>query len=148
MDRILGAPLSRPLPTRVAVLYNTTTKPQGACILHDTPPFPRQHCYQTSSHHPLRIFSGVVFVYTASLGDSTKMVLLHLPAEVLLQVATFLKTKRDINSLSQANRHFHSLLSPYLYRLDARGSNTALLWGSQHGNEDTVRICLQTGGQD
>lgn len=73
------------------------------------------------------------------------MPLLQLPPELHLQIARCLKTTRDINSLSQANKKIHALLSQYLYMRDAHGSNTALFWGAQRGNVDTVRICLRMG---
>ncbi|KAJ5281205.1 hypothetical protein N7478_006577 [Penicillium angulare] len=73
------------------------------------------------------------------------MFLHYLPPELILLLATFLTTQRDINSLSQTNRYLYSLLNPYLYKIDAQESNTALFWGSQHGNEETFRKCLQAG---
>jgi ankyrin repeat protein len=69
----------------------------------------------------------------------------HLPSELLLQLATSLETERDINSLSQTNRRLHALLNPYLYRLNSRGSNHALLWAAQHDNVATARLCVQEG---
>lgn len=73
------------------------------------------------------------------------MLLLQLPSELLLQIGKSLTTIRDVNSLSQANKRLHALLNHYLYVLDAQVSNAALIWGSQHGNEGTVRMCLQMG---
>ncbi|KAJ5109082.1 hypothetical protein N7456_005757 [Penicillium angulare] len=73
------------------------------------------------------------------------MYLHHLPPELLLLLATFLARQRDINSLPQVNRRLYYLISPYLYKQDARGSNIALFWGSKYGNEHTVRKCLQAG---
>ncbi|KAJ5624425.1 ankyrin repeat-containing protein [Penicillium lagena] len=75
------------------------------------------------------------------------MLLPQLPSELLLLIARFFETTRDINSLSQANKRLHALLDRYLYTLDAQGSNAALFWGAQRGNEDTVRRCLQMGAK-
>jgi ankyrin repeat protein len=73
------------------------------------------------------------------------MPLLQLPPELHLQIARFLETTRDINSWSQANKQLYALLNRYLYMLDAHVSSSALLWGAQRGNVDTVRMCLQMG---
>lgn len=73
------------------------------------------------------------------------MPLLQLPPELHLQIARCLKTTRDINSWSQANKHLYALLNRYLYMLDAQISSAALLWGAQRGNVGTVRMCLEMG---
>ncbi|KAL2864007.1 ankyrin repeat domain-containing protein [Aspergillus lucknowensis] len=74
------------------------------------------------------------------------MTLLELPQELLLAIASFLEAERDINSLSRTNTQLHALLNPYLYRQNARTSNSsALLWAAVHGRENTARFSLQCG---
>jgi ankyrin repeat protein len=83
------------------------------------------------------------------------MPLSHLPTELLLSAASFLDLERDINSLAQTNRLFHSLINPYLYRRNSHNSgSSALLWAarlsiSQGANvEAAAQISVPEGPND
>lgn len=70
----------------------------------------------------------------------------HLPTELLLHVATFLKKENDINALAQTNQLTYLLLNPYLYRHNSlMTKSSALLWAARQGNEATSRICVSEG---
>lgn len=74
------------------------------------------------------------------------MSLLHFPTVLLLFIATFLGTERDINSFSQASNRLHTVVNPYLYRYNSQHTkDSALLWAAEHGNEATARMSIQKG---
>ncbi|KAL4750667.1 ankyrin repeat-containing domain protein [Aspergillus terricola var. indicus] len=76
------------------------------------------------------------------------MILLDLPPELLLSLATFLDAHRDINALSQSNRQLHALLNPYLYQYNSKKPvSSALLSAAKLGKEATARIPIQEGGE-
>lgn len=80
-------------------------------------------------------------------GARTMRFLVHLPSELFLIIVAFLGTERDINSLCQTNRHFHTLLNPYLYRVNSRNSSSALVWAAKQGSEATARMSIQEGAE-
>uniref|UniRef100_A0A093V748 Ankyrin repeat and MYND domain-containing protein 2 n=1 Tax=Talaromyces marneffei PM1 TaxID=1077442 RepID=A0A093V748_TALMA len=76
------------------------------------------------------------------------MSFINLPSELLLLLATFLESERDISSLSQTSRGCHLVFNPYLYQHNSRkNKSSALLWAAKSGNEDTAWISIQNGAK-
>ncbi|KAI1921726.1 hypothetical protein LOZ58_004207 [Ophidiomyces ophidiicola] len=75
------------------------------------------------------------------------LVLGSMPSEILLSIADHLPSEKDIASLATANRHFNSLLTPYLYTHNAKHNkdNLALWWAIRHGERATAEKSLDSG---
>ncbi|KAF1997664.1 ankyrin, partial [Amniculicola lignicola CBS 123094] len=70
--------------------------------------------------------------------------LLDFPDELLLCIADYLETERDVNALSQVNRRLCSLLDTYLYCHNVQCSNSsALVWAAEKGEVSTARKLLE-----
>ncbi|CAG8000110.1 unnamed protein product [Penicillium olsonii] len=75
------------------------------------------------------------------------MALLTLPTELLLSIPEFLHTEKDISSLSRCSTRLHTILTPCLYRYNARhGASSSLSWAAKTGSEATARKSIQEGG--
>ena len=73
------------------------------------------------------------------------MTLQNIPSEILLHIADYLDSERDISRLTQASKRLDERLHPYLYRRNVERSNvkgyfgSALDWGfSEEDGEATV----------
>ncbi|KAK2791579.1 hypothetical protein FQN52_004770 [Onygenales sp. PD_12] len=74
------------------------------------------------------------------------MTLDDLPTEMVLSIADQLDSQRDINSLSQINRRFNNILTPYLYRYNVRYcESSALSWAVTALNLETAKQALDAG---
>ncbi|GKZ35858.1 hypothetical protein AbraIFM66950_006657 [Aspergillus brasiliensis] len=70
----------------------------------------------------------------------------HLPLELLLWIAGYLTTQRDISHLMQATKHLYHLLSPFLYEYNVRhDESSALPWAAQKGEARLVSKLLAAG---
>lgn len=64
----------------------------------------------------------------------------------MLAIGHALATRRDISHLCQASRHFHRLLNPVLYAVDASHETPrALLWAADKTQLPTARFALAAG---
>ncbi|KAF2179636.1 ankyrin [Zopfia rhizophila CBS 207.26] len=70
------------------------------------------------------------------------MQLLHLPAELLLEIATYLSLK-SLAALCLVNRQLYYTFIKPLYRQDY--SCSALLWAANGANEKTIELSLRYG---
>ncbi|KAJ5748528.1 uncharacterized protein N7511_010224 [Penicillium nucicola] len=76
------------------------------------------------------------------------MPLLDLPNELLLAIASFLDSERDINALVRTNRHLHSLFKSYLYIHNVKHhEGSALRWSAVHGVLPSVRESIRHGAK-
>lgn len=76
------------------------------------------------------------------------MALQNLPNELLLLIASNLKTEADINSLSQVNHGVHTTIDPYLYEQNVDNSNSsALIYAARTGHLLTACKALQAGAE-
>ncbi|OOF99948.1 hypothetical protein ASPCADRAFT_203830 [Aspergillus carbonarius ITEM 5010] len=67
------------------------------------------------------------------------MPLVHLPPEVLLNIASYLRHQRDVYALVRTNRQFYHLMRDFLYQYNSRYYHaSALLFAAKHGNEYIV----------
>lgn len=74
------------------------------------------------------------------------LLLSDLPPELILCVATFLTSDRDVSAFARAGRPLYDLLKPYLYRRNAsHGCSSALWWAVPRARVDTVRRALAYG---
>ncbi|PGG96051.1 hypothetical protein GX51_08012 [Blastomyces parvus] len=67
-----------------------------------------------------------------------------IPVEIVLEIASHLKSECDINSLAQADRRLYLVLNSYLlnYHVTQNGGGEALLWAAQTGDEALARRLL------
>ncbi|KAL2703878.1 hypothetical protein AAEP93_004949 [Penicillium crustosum] len=80
------------------------------------------------------------------LNLSDQMFLLMLPTELVLLLLLFLEEQKDISSLSRTCVRLHTILSPWLYRNNARNlGSSALLWAAKNGNEATAHHLILGG---
>ncbi|PWY80312.1 ankyrin [Aspergillus sclerotioniger CBS 115572] len=71
------------------------------------------------------------------------MPLTHLPPEVLLIIASYLRHQRDVYALVCTNRQFYHILRDFLYQYNSRYFHaSALPFAAKHGNEYMVRKLL------
>ncbi|KAL4785025.1 ankyrin repeat-containing domain protein [Aspergillus varians] len=71
------------------------------------------------------------------------MSLLVLPNELILGILAEINSERDINSFIQSSRTLYYLGKPHLYRNNAAHHHgSALLWGAERGNMETVESAL------
>ncbi|KAK4121670.1 ankyrin [Parathielavia appendiculata] len=71
--------------------------------------------------------------------------ILRLPAEIILLIDDLLDIQ-DRLALARANRRFHSLINPVLYRDNVRLANaSSLFWGAEHGQLGTLKHALAAG---
>lgn len=85
------------------------------------------------------------------------MLLLTLPTELILQIASYLDTLlglRNINSFAQTCRRFYTIVDPFLYSRDVHSgleqygsSRTALRYAAKHGLLRTADKALQAGAK-
>ncbi|ODM20307.1 hypothetical protein SI65_03360 [Aspergillus cristatus] len=74
------------------------------------------------------------------------MVLSDLPEELVLYIADFLDTEKDVLAFAQLNRHFQNTLISYLCRRNAKNSGaSALLWAAENDQESTAQQALANG---
>src|SRR5882762_7043654 len=85
-------------------------------------------------------------VFCGRANNSTGMLLLDLPNELLICISEHLDFEKDINALSRSNRRLHHLLNTYLYSHNIRHHRSiGLRWAAIHGQEGTVRNFLLKG---
>ncbi|KLJ11012.1 hypothetical protein EMPG_13701 [Blastomyces silverae] len=67
-----------------------------------------------------------------------------LPLEIVLEIASHLKSECDINSLAQTDRRLYMILNPYLlkYHITQNRGRAALLWAAQTGDEALAKLLL------
>lgn len=64
----------------------------------------------------------------------------RLPNEILLGIADFLDSERDLNALCQVNHANRDALEPKLYLLNANNhESSALIWAAKHGHLTTAQ---------
>jgi ankyrin repeat protein len=75
------------------------------------------------------------------------MPLLQLPDELLLLIAQYLTSEKDISALALTNRFLYNFLNIHLYRFHVlqHGGGPALLWAAEHGQEGATRLLLEAG---
>lgn len=72
--------------------------------------------------------------------------LLSLPNELILAVAQFLSTERDIAALARASQRAYNLLTTFLYTHNAVHSRfSALRWAADSGSDGTFRYASAVG---
>jgi ankyrin repeat protein len=70
----------------------------------------------------------------------------ELANELCLSIAENLRSERDINAFARTDCRLYRLLNEHLYRHNVRyRESSALLWGSKHRQEGTVRKTLKAG---
>lgn len=74
------------------------------------------------------------------------MAFIDLPGEIVMELAGFLGTTRDINSLSRVNRRTFSILNSLLYRYNIRNKrSSALFWAAENNRISTIHRITQFG---
>jgi ankyrin repeat protein len=73
------------------------------------------------------------------------IMLLDLPNESLLAVAQHIQRASDINSLSQAIKQLHAVLSPFRFHNIRRHGASALIWAASYGYDRTVKLMISYG---
>lgn len=69
-----------------------------------------------------------------------------LPNDILYQMAYAHLDQKTLASLSAVNHDFHDLLTPILYRREAKQHHSqALIWAAANGSLNTARLCLKYG---
>jgi ankyrin repeat protein len=103
--------------------------------------------------HLIRI-EGATLISEIAAEPSTRrfsMPLLHLPNEMLIEIARSLWEENDLNAFVRVNRHLYTLLSAYLYAHNLRRfeddeidtGSAALIWAIiHHGPEATYKLAL------
>ncbi|PLN86075.1 ankyrin repeat-containing domain protein [Aspergillus taichungensis] len=72
--------------------------------------------------------------------------LLDLPHELLLLIARYLPSQKDINSLVQTNRQLYALLNVFLCKFNIRHHrSSALTWAARNGKNDLIKRMLDAG---
>ncbi|PGH04508.1 hypothetical protein GX51_03500 [Blastomyces parvus] len=79
----------------------------------------------------------------SNVTEKKKISLLDLPTELLMLVMENVPSKRALNLVTRANRRFHSIGNPILYRKDAK--IYALQWAAKNGKEATAKRALFFG---
>jgi ankyrin repeat protein len=64
----------------------------------------------------------------------------HLPVEIIVQIAEYLLSKRDLHFFALASTRLHSLVTPVLFK---EYCNFALYWASKSGKTQTASIALE-----
>lgn len=78
--------------------------------------------------------------------ESIKMPLLSLPPEIILIIARYLSSPKELFDFLQSNRKLHSLLIHDLYQNDVKSDGgSALVWYARHGYEIGVGNMLAAG---
>ncbi|KAL2130599.1 hypothetical protein VTI74DRAFT_6198 [Chaetomium olivicolor] len=71
--------------------------------------------------------------------------ILRLPPEIVLLIDELL-TLDDRLALSRANRWFHSVINPVIYRDNVKfGHSSSLFWGAENGQLGTLKLALAAG---
>ena len=74
------------------------------------------------------------------------MALNHIPEELLVIITEQLDKASDINSLAQSNRLTYRVVNHLLYTNNIHRANaSALNWGAEHNNLDTIAKCFLAG---
>ncbi|KAL4877579.1 ankyrin repeat-containing domain protein [Aspergillus karnatakaensis] len=72
--------------------------------------------------------------------------LIRLPAELILHIAQYLSSQRDINSLLRSHRVLYHLLHPYLCRFNARRRDgSAFVFAARNGDISLIHKLLNAG---
>ena len=75
-----------------------------------------------------------------------EMLLLDFANELLLRIAEYLESERDINAFARVNHRLYSLLNNYLYLYNVQQfGSSALFWAALHGQEGTAQKSLRQG---
>ncbi|KAH7147029.1 ankyrin repeat-containing domain protein [Dactylonectria estremocensis] len=75
--------------------------------------------------------------------------MLRRPNDLLLLIATYIESERDINMLARTNRRLFSYLDPFLYRHNVNYSHSsAFRWAATCGQERTARRAIDAGSKE
>ena len=89
---------------------------------------------QSSAVGPTTTLSISFYAYRQFEHISHSMILSELLEELVLDIADFLDTEKNVLVFTQLSRHFHNTLISYIYRRNAKSSGgSALLWAAEHG---------------
>ncbi|KAL2848322.1 ankyrin repeat-containing domain protein [Aspergillus pseudodeflectus] len=86
------------------------------------------------------------FVHPSAFISIAAMPLIHLPIELLTEIAELLEYEDEINSLARTCRFLYNLFGPFLYKHNVRhGNSSALAWGIINKNMATITRSLDAG---